>query len=523
MANGFNKVYPRCSIYDQKYVIEGYFVRFGHRSKILKEEHDNVMYTFTEVFVKGSIDIALQKWKAGTETCVFKVNHREEYTGDLTLSQDAKGGRFKIVLAQNQRNKELYNRVENDDLVQTSFEFGILPNGYNWEVDKAFKDEPQKNQLFTRWITEIYRLTDVALVDNPAYFGVDANSSIQCGDGKGMRGAKTKRLTNFHHSTARASLSDRAAEVKELANLDYKQTNELKKLDMENTVNKIFDYFTGIKGHTGIENVINIPNNALRHLNTTTGAALPSHLLAALKLPTEVNLQEQLMQSGLNLLHNGKLQAVNSAAITVSTLQEGDEFIMQNFEDLASADLQKIRLGITYKISNELLASAVFVNSLIQAANDAIFGAILASAINNNIANFTPVTGANFTEDFINNAFIQTNNANGTFISNMAKMIPSINTLHASRNVVNRTTGSQYQTENKNPILYDFEKYLNEPNTAIYGNFDYLYVNLIEGLQVTKNPFGAENIRKGKTDVTIWRQASTAISDISKFAKSTEV
>ena len=46
-----NRKEPKCSLYNSELIIEGYFIRFGKRSKLLREELFGTTYSFTETLL----------------------------------------------------------------------------------------------------------------------------------------------------------------------------------------------------------------------------------------------------------------------------------------------------------------------------------------------------------------------------------------------------------------------------------------------------------------------------------------
>ena len=53
-----NRERPRCTLHNQELLIEGYFMLFNKRSKLITEDVFGTKMTFTEQFTRGSIDTA---------------------------------------------------------------------------------------------------------------------------------------------------------------------------------------------------------------------------------------------------------------------------------------------------------------------------------------------------------------------------------------------------------------------------------------------------------------------------------
>ena len=82
-------------------------------------------------------------------------------SGTLRLSVDGTGLKYEVDLPNNTLGRDLYESVKRGDIKESSFRFGIAPDGEQWSEN----DEGQ----VIRTITNVSRLVDVAPVTYPAY------------------------------------------------------------------------------------------------------------------------------------------------------------------------------------------------------------------------------------------------------------------------------------------------------------------------------------------------------------------
>lgn len=508
-TNNYVRKLPTCSEYNKELIIEGYFIRFEKRSKIITEELYGKTYTFTESFAKGSLDKALQKWENGEVLCEFKVDHTAIFNGKLRLSQDDFGGYFTFKMENTKGNKKLWDRVQSGELNETSFAFGIKKNQYSIQYDKLFEGK----HIHSRRIFEIEQLKDVSIVQNPAYEGNGVNSSQMCTTGKGI---KTKRSVNHYHSNTHVALSERVAEVQKLQALETQRQQITKqKEQMKTTKEKIFNKFTGIPGLNGNVTI----SEELRAVDTAQ-ISLVTELVDVLVHNNPTNFKNQLETSGLNFLANGKVNRINSNEFMVGAVDEHGEF--PAFDDLVNLkpdQWTRKRIGATFIVSNELLASSDFVNSLVTQADNEIYASALGFLINENIAAFTELAINPMTPEFIAGALAQIESASGTFLAKETAIIPQLFVSHgATGNVINRTGIQEYKTASGNAVMFGIDKYLSVPTVSIYGDFTYAFMDIITQLEVVKNHF--TYAKYGQTEVTFYREIGIAITDPTKFCKS---
>lgn len=501
---------PTCSEYNKELIIEGYFVRFEKRSRLITEELFGKKYTFTETFVKGSLAKAMAKWENGDVHCAFKVDHKEVMNGKLRLTQDDFGGYFVFKMENTRGNKRLWKRVSSGELRETSFAFGIRKEQYSMKPDANFND----GIVHTRRIYEIEKLGDVSIVKNPAYKGNGLNSSIACENGKGI---KTSRSVNNYHSTKHQSLSERAAEVQKLMATDDTLSKETKqkKQEMKNAKEIIFNKFTGVPGLNGDITI----GEELRAVDTAN-ISLTTQLVDVLIHNSPTSFRSQLERSGLNFLNNGKVNRVNTNEFRVDTVDEHGEY--PAFDDLANLKPEtwtRKRIGVTFITSNELLASSDFVNSLINQADNEIFASALGFIINEKVAEMQEIAFNPITSEFIEDAMVKVGSTTGTYVAKESDMIPQLYVGHGTKgNVINRRGKQSFETVGGNKVMFGISKYLANPTLSYYGDFNYAFMNIITDLEVVKNHY--TYAKHGQTEITFYREVGIAITDSGKFCKS---
>ena len=497
---------PKCSLYNSELIIEGYFIRFGKRSKLLREELFGTAYSFTETFTKGSLDKAIKRWENGEIHCAFKVDHNEVFGGKLRLRADQYGGYFTFKMEDTTGNRKLWNRVNTGELTETSFQFGITKNQYSLKPDNLFEG----GQVYSRMVFDIEYLKDVSIVKNPAYEGNGINCSKACLSGKGL---KTTRSVNNYNKNNFVSLSERAAEVQKL--ISKEQRLHKKQEDMSTINDKLFKKFTGIpmlNGEVSIEEELRMVD--------TANASLTTQMVDVLLHNNPTDFKAQLESCGLNFLHNGKVNRVNNYEFNVGTGDEHGEFpAFDDLNNIKPESFTKKRIGATFIVNNELLASSDYVNSIVRQANNEIFAAALGYLINEQVANFTELAYNPMTPEFITAAIDQVKSIKGTFLAKETDMAPQLFTAHGVKgNVINKVSKNQYRTVSGNLVMYGIDKYLTNPTISIYGDFRYAFMNVITKLEVIKNHF--TYAKQGQSEVTFFREIGISITDTTKFCKS---
>ena len=508
ILNG-NRKEPKCSIYDKLLVIEGYFCRFNKRSKLLHETMWGTTYRFTETIDKGALDKALNKFNNGTKACSFKIDHKTPYNGTLQLSKDELGGKFTFRMANTPHNKKLYDKVNKRELTETSFAFGIVKKNQSIQLDPHFKE----GNIYSRRIYELEHIVDVSVVKTPAYTGNGINTSVMCSTGNGV---KNTRGVNNYHTTEFASLTERAIEVQKLADkYKTKKPNQTMENNKETIREQVFNQFTGVPGLSGNATI----KDASRMVDTAN-LSITTQLVEAIVHNNPTSYRAQLERSGLNFLQNGKVNRVNTNDFRVDVADEHAEFPL--FDDLTNLKPETFtakRIGATFIVSNELLASTTFVNSLVQQADNEIFACALAYLIDQYKDDFTEVLQNPFTAEFVEGALVQVKSTTGVFVAKELDLIAQLFTPHgANKNVVNAVAYQQFKTASGNNIMYGVDKYLTEPTRAYFGDFRYAFMNLITGLEVTKNTF--TYAKNGDTEVTFFREIGIAITETGRFCKS---
>jgi hypothetical protein len=293
-----------------------------------------------------------------------------------------------------------------------------------------------------------------------------------------------------------------------------KQRNKQKQ-NMRTTKEKLFDKFTGIpmlNGEVSIEEELRMVD--------TTNASLTTQMVDVLLHNNPTNFRAQLERCGLNFLNNGKVNRVNTYEFSVGTGDEHGEF--PAFDDLNSIkpeSFTKKRIGTTFIVKNELLASSDYVSSIIRQANNEIFAAALGYLINEQVANFTEVAYNPMTPEFITAAIDQVGSIKGTFLAKETDMAPQLFTAHGAKgNVINKVAKNQYRTVSGNLVMYGVEKYLTNPTISIYGDFRYAFMNVVTKLEVVKNHY--TYAKQGQSEITFFREIGITITDTSKFCKS---
>ena len=142
---------------------------------------------FREQLSPGAFDAVLDN----DVRAVF--NHQQDNilgrssAGTLRLSVDGTGLQYEVDLPNNTLGRDLYESVKRGDIKESSFRFGIAPDGEKWS-------ENNDGQLI-RTITNVSRLIDVAPVTYPAYpdATIAARSMEQWQKGADMTDVHKKR------------------------------------------------------------------------------------------------------------------------------------------------------------------------------------------------------------------------------------------------------------------------------------------------------------------------------------------
>lgn len=150
-------------------VIEGYAVVFDKIQKRL---------WLTEVIEKGAFD------NADMSDVCLRYNHSNEYpilartrNKSLILEVDDKGLKVRATLIETTDNRNIYERVKAGLLDKMSFAFTVRRR--EWEI----LNENTEHEEMIQHITEIDKLFDVSIVDEPFYEDTEVSA-------RGLEGAK---------------------------------------------------------------------------------------------------------------------------------------------------------------------------------------------------------------------------------------------------------------------------------------------------------------------------------------------
>lgn len=143
--------------------IEGYAAKFNVRSKLLYDNNEKEF--FLEELQPGSFRKALERDDLDV---VALFNHKRDEllgrttSGTLKVWEDEIGLRYKVSVPNTNLGKDLKELIKRGDITANSFAFSVAPEG-----QEIRKDE--KTGITIRSIKEIFRLSDVSPVINPAY------------------------------------------------------------------------------------------------------------------------------------------------------------------------------------------------------------------------------------------------------------------------------------------------------------------------------------------------------------------
>lgn len=137
-----------------KYIIEGYALKFGVRSKDLGG--------FVEELHRNSLD------GADMDDVLVRVNHQGDIQSvvgrsdvNLSLSIDDTGLFYRVELEESSaRDMQLYNDINRGIIKSSSFAFRVAKEGDVWA---------EEGDTYVRTVMKISQIADVAPVHNPAY------------------------------------------------------------------------------------------------------------------------------------------------------------------------------------------------------------------------------------------------------------------------------------------------------------------------------------------------------------------
>ncbi|NLN48635.1 MAG: HK97 family phage prohead protease [Clostridiales bacterium] len=153
---------------ENKMVLEGRAIVFNQ--PIVLYEFDGIKYK--EIIAETALD------KVDLSDIVLRYNHNGEYivlartrNRSLALEKKLDGLYFKATLQDNiQAHRDVYNAVKSGLIDKMSFGFMVAVNGEQYNLS-----------THTRTVTEIRKLTDISIVDQPAYEStyVEARSRLE--------------------------------------------------------------------------------------------------------------------------------------------------------------------------------------------------------------------------------------------------------------------------------------------------------------------------------------------------------
>ena len=146
---------------ENKQLVEGYAAVFNQRALIWESEWSG--WKYMEVIDRNAFN------GADMNDTVFKYNHGDvamilarASNHTLTMNTDDKGLRISADIIDTNNGTDVYKLIKRGDLNKMSFAFTVKSE--RTEVDK-------ENKIYTRTITALDKIYDVAVVDFPAYDG----------------------------------------------------------------------------------------------------------------------------------------------------------------------------------------------------------------------------------------------------------------------------------------------------------------------------------------------------------------
>ena len=141
---------------ENKMVIEGYAIVFNQAAT----------YSYTEIISDKALD------NTDMSDVVLRYNHNDSFiilartrNGSLELIPDSKGLKIRATLQNDITDHiNIYNAIKSELIDKQSFAFTVRAYEYDYETD-------------TRTITDIDKLYDVSVVDQPFYEGTDVTVS----------------------------------------------------------------------------------------------------------------------------------------------------------------------------------------------------------------------------------------------------------------------------------------------------------------------------------------------------------
>lgn len=157
---------------ENKMVIEGYAIVFNQAAT----------YSYTEIISDKALD------NTDMSDVVLRYNHNDSFiilartrNGSLELIPDSKGLKIRATLQNDITDHiNIYNAIKSELIDKQSFAFTVRAYEYDYETD-------------TRTITDIDKLYDVSVVDQPFYEGTDITVSRSINDGNFLEERKLLR------------------------------------------------------------------------------------------------------------------------------------------------------------------------------------------------------------------------------------------------------------------------------------------------------------------------------------------
>jgi len=131
---------------------------------------------FREMLIPGAFQRSLQSDR--NVACLFNHNPDQilgtKRAGTLSVSEDARGLKFRCDVANTSTGRDVYNLVKRGDLGDCSFAFKIAgPDGEDWDDD--CEDPDTGERIAVRKVSRA-DLFDVSCVQSPAYSGTSVNT-----------------------------------------------------------------------------------------------------------------------------------------------------------------------------------------------------------------------------------------------------------------------------------------------------------------------------------------------------------
>lgn len=146
-------------------MIDGMASLFNHSSRLIAENGK----IFYEVIRTGAFDAVLQREDLNV---LALVNHDNEKmlgrstSGTLKLTVTEEGLRYEILAPNTQLGNDTLEMLERGDFYESSFGYIVRTDSIEWS-------KPDQDGIRTRYINEIYALTDVSIVRNGAFSNTD--------------------------------------------------------------------------------------------------------------------------------------------------------------------------------------------------------------------------------------------------------------------------------------------------------------------------------------------------------------